>query len=696
MQVFRRRLRVTGFVCFLFVTTAAAAHAQSAAETKCRTAIAKNLGKFVSVAFKDLTSCHAKRSADRLPLSTDCNDVFSIPGNKSVAAYEKARAAMLAACPDELSAVRSQYARCPSPHSGLDDDGATSGIDDFHEATSCVLNLAATLANGTAATVLGFPASIPSRDVAKCQKTIGKELRKRINLIGKVRRGCQADSDHVAGGIAWTCGNFDDGSIDENYLEAQSRIVAACSVPFEEMAILQACGQSVTQLKSCVPDIATVIGGGLVAEAYELPSTCKLGSADLFLHAGSGERHTSSKFEMGYNGPLEDADLVDGFHGSVGLACNDDCVDCQVTLDPVKSQPYSFCRCDNDPRIHCDTIAAADNDDCGGGLCSCMFAPPLPLSAWGSPTCLVNKIVSQLDGTADGGTGVATVTLFNTAVVYLGETLAAPCPVCLGDDSANDGLRDGTCSGGAQDGQTCDQNSNSPDFGPLSYDCQPGGVVLSPGLKLKFAITTVDAPQIATDLSDGANPVFCLQCSGDPLVGCSSNSDCAVLSLGTCSLNTGGAAHANSCSDGICSVVTSTNELGTCASDPSDKYCDDFVRSDGGGILQCTSNLDCALSASNCPNGSCGQCTLAQARSCFTDPFGAAGTAGMPGATVSSGAFGAGMAATLCVPATSVGPVDQLVGLPGPGRVRFDFDFETRCASDPAVTYEAPGGSNCP
>jgi hypothetical protein len=154
-------------------------------------------------------------------------------------------------------------------------------------------------------------------------------------------------------------------------------------------------------------------------------------------------------------------------------------------------------------------------------------------------------------------------------------------------------------------------------------------------------------------------------------------------------------AHANGCDDGIC-TASSPFEIGHCLANAPDRYCDGFLRANGDGMVSCTTGIECALAASECPGGHCGNCNHTQVRSCFPDPFGAKGTDGVPGSTVSSGAFGAGMGASLCVPATGTSLVDEIVGLPGPGRVQFDFDFESRCASDPSVVFQPPGGSNCP
>jgi hypothetical protein len=688
---------IWGSALLLLVLAAGAAEAQTSAEIACRNAMAKNLGKYVTVVFRDLATCHRKRSAGRLPLSTNCNDALGIPKTRSVKAYEKASAAMRAACPDSLTSVLAQYARCPSPHSNLDDDDATDGIDSFQEATSCVLSLATTLANGAAATVLGRPATVPSARAARCQRALGRGLRKRIDTFAKVRRVCQLEADRGGGGISYACAHFDDGRLASNLNDLGEDIVAACAVPQEDLVPLGACGQTPEQLVRCAGGISTVLGGGLVAQAYELPSTCKLGFSLLAVNAGNGAMRTSTRFQLGYSGLGLGTDLLDDFRLATNLDCNPDCVDCTMSLNPLKPSPSSYCRCDSDPTIHCDTIDGADADDCGGGHCTCMFGPPLPLSTGGVGACVINGFSSDLVGTADGGTGLATTTLSTTSKVFLGISAIRPCPVCSGDPTANDGSRGGMCQGGARDGQACDQNALSPDFGPLSYECQPSPMenVSGSGLELTYPLTSVEAPTIGANLSDNGSPVFCLQCSGNPQVACSSDAECAERGIGTCTANTASQARANACDDGIC-TASDPNRNGVCAANAADRFCDGLTRNDGSGLLTCLQNADCDTLDPYCPGGSCGNCSLTQPRACFPNPFGAAGSDAVVGAVPSSGVYGADMVGTLCVPASGSSTIDDSVGLPGPARLLINFDFLGRCAGDPSTSFDLPGGSNCP
>lgn len=684
-------------VAALFVFGVSPALAQTNDEAVCRATIAEHVSKFLATAFKDHASCHKKRSAGKLPLVTDCNQVLSIPKNKSGSVYSSASVAILAACPPGLTNVLAEFSRCPSPHSTLDDDGATSGIDDFQEATDCILNLALTVSDGASAKLLGHPTTLPTKAAAKCQADIGKVVTKQVKTIAKTRSKCQGTADQEGNGVNYSCATFDDGKIAKSLSKLQGQMIKSCLVPPDETAVLESCGQTPAQLAECVGRISSSVGGGLIATAFELPATCNIGHVAIAIHAGNGVRRTATNFDVGYNGLGHEVDLLDGFEGAVDLSCNDDCLNCAVTIAPVKDQGKSFCRCDADPTIHCDTIGGPDADDCGGGGCTCMFGPPLALSAAATPTCVVNKLVADIEGVADAGTGVSTTTVYNTAVVHTGITQTQPCPTCNGDLVTNDGVRAGTCSGGTRPGGACDRNGNSPDFGPVSYDCQPspGANISGTGLKVKFDLTSVDAPLRSTELLDGPRPVFCLQCSGDTAIGCSSDDDCLAAGAGTCTVNTGPQARANGCSDGICTAAA-PEDAGNCEMSPPDLFCDGMPRRSGRGLLACASQGDCDALGSSCPGGNCGTCSLLQVRSCLPNPFGAKGTHGYFGSTEASGVHGADLAATLCVAPTANVGVNTSVGLPGPGRLKITFEFDGRCASNHAVRFEIPGGSNCP
>ena len=77
------------------------------------------------------------------------------------------------------------------------------------------------------------------------------------------------------------------------------------------------------------------------------------------IHAGTTVtgNTTQSRLDAGWTGMGHNLDIADGFWGMVDLACNQDCDNCGVTMNPMRELPQGFCRCVDDPTIHCSTIA---------------------------------------------------------------------------------------------------------------------------------------------------------------------------------------------------------------------------------------------------------------------------------------------------------------------------------------------------
>jgi hypothetical protein len=105
------------------------------------------------------------------------------------------------------------------------------------------------------------------------------------------------------------------------------------------------------------------------------------------------------------------------------------------------------------------------------------------------------------------------------------------------------------------------------------------------------------------------------------------------------------------------------------------------VRADATGFLSCNSNADCAVLGSLA-----GDCNLTSTKECFLDPISATGVAD-PNAPVGAAAF--------CIAKTSNAGINDVAGLPGPGRIKNAAGASTFCASNNAVQY-TPGVGGCP
>ena len=403
-----------------------------------------------------------------------------------------------------------------------------------------------------------------------------------------------------------------------------------------------------------------------------------------------GRCRTATNLDIGWTGLAHLQDLDDIVPARLRLECSGPapCGECTIAgLDPQLGN----CRCANDNRIPCFTPHEADEVACGGEPCDCYFGPPLPLSAGNVPTCLLNLVESEVTGLVNVDQGSGTIEIPLREQVFLGINLFQPCPTCDGDPAPGDGQREGSCVGGLNDGETCDAQSanttfKAPGGSRMSLDCFPDpGVNITPsGLRVAMELGTSDST-IAANVPCGffGNELCpCATCSGDPLFPCSSDAECSAVDAGTCSRTAGGVTpQPNACNGGTCTDVG--GERGQCASGPIDDFCDEILRADGRGLINCNANADCTESSIGVDAGAC---ALSEPRSCYLDPIVAHGVAN-PAAPLGAAAF--------CTPATSSGGVNSVTGLPGPTRWEQQSVLTLFCASAPLETY-TPGVGGCP
>ena len=677
-------------------------------EKTCRRTIAKSLGRYIATAQKVSVKCHKLRDKKRLDPVIDCNDIWladspAAAGRNKLAKKEAGFRDRVGGNKDRcldtatggpLTNVLANYPRCPSPSETVDDGATSDGIDNFVELSDCLIALAEAQVEQNLNEILGntWPAELNGK-LIKCHGVMGKAFTRLIDTVALEQAGAQAAQDKGGGSAAWDQGDYD-GSLKIQKAQAKlGMLIDKRCIGFDKQKtdLLSSCGDDVTQLRTCVGNVAMRSASGLVAMAFELPGICP-GSARVFANASRGEQLTTSRVDVGWTGMGHNLDIADGFWGMVDLACNQDCDNCGVTMNPMRELPQGFCRCVDDPTIHCSTIAGADAA-CGGGDCRCTFAPPLALSSGGSPVCLVNEFVSELEGTANAGTGSTSTTLSLSTRVFLGMTLTQPCPTCESDGLPNDGLRGGTCNGGSRNGLACDENSAHGTFGPVSYECPPDTANIS-GAGLHLTLTLTDG-YVELPFGTDCDPPYegsacaCAVCSGDTSLPCNSDEECAAVDAGTCSSNGGGAARwPNSCVNGICELGEGKDEslyaeTGECLNGPIDTFCDGVTHPNGEGYIPCTSDAECAVMADEC-GGDCGTCSLAKLRSCFIDPIDGQGHANQHGADLVS---------VFCAPPTVSSAVNEAGGTPGPGRIRINFDFEGLCPN--GAPWNPPGGSSC-
>jgi hypothetical protein len=689
------RFLVSGFglaaALGLTAVVAAPAAAQTASEAACRSAIAKASARYTKTVFKVLAKCHASRSTAKRPLSTDCNDADTADTGKLSKARTKLQSAVTSATCNSNVAMLAEYSRCPSPAAEVDDAGATDGIDDYGELSACLIALTDRVAGQGTRKSLGLPPVVPTPPVTACQKEIGKRLTKVIQTIGKERARCQSSRDAQSQGLNYGCAGADPKQKIAKALNSlRGSIAARCNVPDplvsspgnELIDVLDACGDTADQLQDCVGDVVAMrFGSGLIAMAYELPDTCRVGSSRRTIFASAGRQLTPTRLDAGWTGQTHGVDIPDLSADALTLGCNNDCAECSLSIDPLKDTPRAFCRCAGAAANSCDTINGPDTDDCGAvnNVCQCYFGPPLSISSGGTPVCVVNQIRQDYEGTVDVGTGQWRDRIRLASLVHLGISTVEPCPTCQDDVTPNDGVRDGTCQGGLLAGTgACDVNGIHPSFGPSSLDCPPNPITNVSGGGLLIDLKASNEPQslpfsLPCDAPPAGKLCPCRVCSGNANLGCSSDADCAEIGAGTCTAGGGAGVKQNQCADGVCSSE------GLCDAGPVDSFCDGALTPKGEGYLPCSTDTDCSV------NGA-GACTVEQQRRCHTDPIVVGGT---------PGTYRALSGAIFCIPPTTSSVVNSAGGLPGAGRISLDFDAEPRCANEPDTVWEIPGGANC-
>jgi hypothetical protein len=397
----------------------------------------------------------------------------------------------------------------------------------------------------------------------------------------------------------------------------------------------------------------------------ETNSDCAAGACD----DESGRCRTETRWDIGWVGYGHDTDLNEGAVERVRVSCEAEeapCGVCEVEgIDPAPGN----CRCANDSRSVCDEPFAADADDCascsggsnngkrcasgedcpggtcsGAAVCQCWASPPIPLSAGGTPLCVVPRFASDLTGTVNVDSGASTLPTTMRLVVHLGLATLAPCPACGGtcsneaakfcvrdedcqaggtcndDPVAKDGNRGGVCSAynGPDSGKPCDKGAFNSTFhafpsGPAgawySLDCMPSNGTNSSGLGLLVnSVRSTASASLTAELpcigSGSELDCPCLVCSNDTTFPCNSDLDCTAVPS-RCSLSTNQQNPVSCSTNSDCADV----DAGPCNAS--------IDRCSRATSLLCESNADCL----NETVGTCVAPTCSTRGSSGTDPL---------------------------------------------------------------------------
>ena len=387
---------------------------------------------------------------------------------------------------------------------------------------------------------------------------------------------------------------------------------------------------------TATPTGDTVATATVTANPTAAPSPCPVGVEV------TGNGGSAPVLDTGWTGLGHDATVVSDGMLTFNVACDTaqrPCGTCDVS-GPIPNAnadkgDINSQRCSNDTSVKCTSNAQCS----GGGTCAFLFGAPLPLTAGGVSTCVVNEVQGTVSGTANIESGAFRTNLNLLSNVFTGIQTDRPCPQCVGDPTPNDGKAQGTCNEGPRKDLACDVNGKSPipSFGDVSLDCPP-----NPGAKI-------------------ASLPVALQGSSGTETRTLTASSPSCRAFGTtsfkCMCDAGGRGQPtapNACTDLVC-TATGGGE-GACG-DPEDQNCS--IETFRG----CTSNSDCPAPGDTCQT---------KKRECYLDNgiVGGSVTAQGKADPPVNGKSRPTMAALFCVDPTGSSAVNAAAGLPGLGRIQ--------------------------
>jgi hypothetical protein len=315
--------------------------------------------------------------------------------------------------------------------------------------------------------------------------------------------------------------------------------------------------------------------------------------------------------------------------------------------------------------------------------------------------CITNQFNGPISGTVEIESGALAITSHLISKAFYGNTADTPCPFCVGDGAANDGIAGGTCNGGTRNGSVCDANGSVPgraDFGSPSLDCPPndgGGNALGTVLTTVQSGTTTVARTLSAANSfctgDPTKRCLCSTCNNAAAGPCMTNIDCPISggNPGICGgkrclagMNAGEPCSTNSVcpashcgrpgeptKPNACLDDTLTPELGCVDTSPtgdSEGSCPD-----GPISVFCSNHPQRSCSSDNDCDGVAGACRSV-ARPCYLDngALGGSIAASAASSTPVSDASTPTLASIFCYPPFSAsGALNSATGLPGPARL---------------------------
>ena len=362
------------------------------------------------------------------------------------------------------------------------------------------------------------------------------------------------------------------------------------------------------------------------------------------------------------------------------------------------ASPEEHCRCADDNRVTCNEPFGNDFDDCGGGACQCYLMPPQSSMSGNTPRCMVSKLEAHPSGYANVDTGKISLEISTRELRHLGEGLVVPCPFCEGDDATlGDGIRNGICVLGPNDGQACDATAidstfQAPGGSAVSFDCMPAPAKNVSGLGQPVTERFVTGTDTLGSNIECGFPDFgvflechCGSCSGDPSRGCASDTECEIANAGACTaFESDVEPMPNRCNNEELTCTDTDGPTGECVGATPQMFCDGILRASGDGLIECTLDGDCIPVIIDQDTG---RCTIdGGTPSCFPPTIEVSGHADVRRPVLAS---------VTCVGPTSSPGINNVIGLPGPRATRLAAAGRLLCLSNPPVEY-TPGSGGCP
>ena len=732
-------------VLFAFGVAAAFDGTPAAADPlKCKATIVKASSQYVQARTKALVKCEGAVVAGKLPLATDCHNEM-----KTDAAVDKAKTKMEAAIEkacggpdqdcgsggddDSLASIGWNVATCPD----IESHGCNNAIANCHDVADC-LECVQGEAVDQAVKLYYDDLVLPStsdKALNKCQQTIGKATAAFLAAKSKALAKCWAAVNK--GDIPGPCPLPGDGKAGGAIAKAEAKKIAAICGACGGAD--KACDQTVTGLTTNVPgsggtddltpaaigfpancDALTVPGGPScsqpiatladVVECVDCITEFKVDCAD----------RLAVPWAVGYPGQCNPGcgnnvkEPGEACDGSDATACPGGCAPASLpegctcptgsfSIDAISGADLDtgWSGIAHDQGTPSGHLFNADTYGCHGvGPFVCdfvarydtpFFGAPLPLSSGGVPICVENLVVGTTSGTLNIQTGDLTYDYRLISRVHSGITVDQPCPRCVGDVTVDDDVKNGTCSGGPNNGSACDADAVSASFGATSFDCPPDPSQDIGDLAIVFDdATTGTKTRSITPSNPACSGIsgprcFCDTCNNANGGACSSNADCPISggNPGICGGRRciGGAnagapcASSTSCPGGgscnrpgeptkpngciddsntpgdgtICAPIG--GDQGECADGPVDNNCAAPEQFRG-----CSVAADCPLTAT---------CVAAN-RKCFLSTVSRTGTPG-----VATGAY----VGDFCIAPTGASSVNAVAGLPGLGTLNLPYDL---------------------